>query len=103
MFAFCLLCSLNFHEALNIKPRDEAPKFTAKAVLEDKFITVSSDDYKGKWVVLLFYPYDFTFVCPTEIISFRLILYIFLTIIVLLFCNYVTNFFFELVKRMKIS
>ena len=73
MLAFFLLCTLNFHEALNIKPRDEAPKFTAKAVLEDKFITVSSDDYKGKWMVLLFYPYDFTFVCPTEIISFRLV------------------------------
>ncbi|WP_035588330.1 peroxiredoxin [Hippea jasoniae] len=32
-----------------------------------KYITVSSDDYKGKWLVVCFYPADFTFVCPTEI------------------------------------
>jgi peroxiredoxin (alkyl hydroperoxide reductase subunit C) len=31
---------------------------------------VELDDYKGRWVVLLFYPLDFTFVCPTELTSF---------------------------------
>jgi peroxiredoxin (alkyl hydroperoxide reductase subunit C) len=31
---------------------------------------VSLDDYKGKWVVLFFYPADFTFVCPTEVTAF---------------------------------
>ena len=31
---------------------------------------MSLDDFKGKWVVLLFYPFDFTYVCPTELISF---------------------------------
>jgi len=31
---------------------------------------VKLSDYKGKWLVLLFYPLDFTFVCPTELISF---------------------------------
>ena len=31
------------------------------------FTSVSSDDYKGKWAVVCFYPADFTFVCPTEI------------------------------------
>ena len=34
---------------------------------KDEFITVSSEDLKGKWTVLIFYPADFTFVCPTEL------------------------------------
>ena len=34
------------------------------------FKEISLDDYKGKWVVLFFYPHDFTFVCPTEIQGF---------------------------------
>lgn len=46
---------------------EEAPKFTAKAFHENQFKTVKLDDYKGKWVVLFFYPADFTFVCPTEL------------------------------------
>jgi peroxiredoxin 2/4 len=33
-------------------------------------VNVKLDDYKGKWVVLLFYPLDFTFVCPTELTAF---------------------------------
>lgn len=48
-----------------------APNFTAQALLPDgTFKTVSLSDYKGKYVVLFFYPLDFTFVCPTEIIAF---------------------------------
>ena len=35
-----------------------------------EFTNVSLDDYKGRYLVLLFYPLDFTFVCPTEIISY---------------------------------
>lgn len=54
----------------SIKPRDFAPVFTAKAVIDDQFINFSSNDNLGKWMVLLFYPFDYTFVCPTEIISF---------------------------------
>ena len=49
----------------------EAPDFTADAVMPNNTIeglTLSS--YKGKYVVLFFYPLDFTFVCPTEIIAF---------------------------------
>ena len=49
----------------------EAPDFTAAAVLPDG--TIKEDfklsDLKGKYVVLFFYPLDFTFVCPTEIIA----------------------------------
>ncbi|ADB18589.1 alkyl hydroperoxide reductase/ Thiol specific antioxidant/ Mal allergen [Pirellula staleyi DSM 6068] len=48
-----------------------APEFKAQAVMPDKsFKQVSLADYKGKYVLLFFYPLDFTFVCPTEIIAF---------------------------------
>ncbi|CAD5224886.1 unnamed protein product [Bursaphelenchus xylophilus] len=47
-----------------------APEFTADAVVDGDFKTVSLRDYRGKYVVLFFYPLDFTFVCPTEIIAF---------------------------------
>ncbi|HBE67420.1 MAG TPA: thioredoxin peroxidase [Planctomycetaceae bacterium] len=48
-----------------------APEFTAQAVMEDgSFKEISLADYKGKYVLLFFYPLDFTFVCPTEIIAF---------------------------------
>ncbi|GMH67402.1 hypothetical protein TrRE_jg799 [Triparma retinervis] len=53
-------------------PRTPAPDFTATAVLHDDFTKVSLSDYtsKGQWLVLFFYPFDYTFVCPTEIRSF---------------------------------
>src|SRR6185369_16884047 len=44
-----------------------APCFKGTAVVEKAFKDISLDDYKGKWLVLFFYPLDFTFVCPTEI------------------------------------
>ncbi len=48
-----------------------APDFTAKAVMpDDSFQEISLSDYRGTYVVLFFYPLDFTFVCPTEIIAF---------------------------------
>ena len=48
-----------------------APAFTCTAVMPDgSFKDISLSDYKGKWVVLFFYPLDFTFVCPTEIIQY---------------------------------
>jgi len=49
----------------------KAPDFKAAAVMEDgSFKDISLSDYKGKYVVLFFYPLDFTFVCPTEIVAF---------------------------------
>ena len=48
----------------------EAPAFTAQAVVGGEFKPISLADYSGKYVVLFFYPLDFTFVCPTEIIAF---------------------------------
>ena len=50
----------------------QAPEFTATAVLADGSMKdhFSLSDYSGKYVVLFFYPLDFTFVCPTELIAF---------------------------------
>jgi alkyl hydroperoxide reductase subunit AhpC len=48
----------------------EAPGFTSQAVIGGEFKPVKLADYRGKYVVLFFYPLDFTFVCPTEIIAF---------------------------------
>ncbi len=47
-----------------------APDFKAKAVSGHEFRDLSLASYRGKWLVLFFYPLDFTFVCPTEIIDF---------------------------------
>lgn len=49
-----------------------APDFKATAVMADgSFKQVSLSDYKGKYVMLYFYPLDFTFVCPSEILAFN--------------------------------
>jgi len=43
------------------------PEFSTDAFHEGEFKTITSDDVKGKWSIFLFYPADFTFVCPTEL------------------------------------
>ena len=49
----------------------KAPNFTATAVMPDNsFKEISLEDYSGKYVVLFFYPLDFTFVCPSDILAF---------------------------------
>jgi peroxiredoxin (alkyl hydroperoxide reductase subunit C) len=49
----------------------EAPNFKAQAVFDNNEIKeLNLSSYRGKYVVLFFYPLDFTFVCPTEIIAF---------------------------------
>jgi alkyl hydroperoxide reductase subunit AhpC len=54
--------------SLILKP---APDFSAQALLPNgTFKKVSLGDYRGRYVLLFFYPLDFTFVCPTEIIAF---------------------------------
>mmetsp|Transcript_2438 Transcript_2438/g.3456 ORF Transcript_2438/g.3456 Transcript_2438/m.3456 type:complete len:226 (-) Transcript_2438:338-1015(-) len=50
--------------------RKQAPDFKAVAVQGEDFLDIQLKDYAGKWVVLFFYPFDFTFVCPTEIVAF---------------------------------
>ena len=50
----------------------EAPDFTAQAVMPDNTIEeIKLSSYRGKYVVLFFYPLDFTFVCPSEILAFN--------------------------------
>jgi len=53
-----------------LQPSTKAPDFAGKAVVDGIIKDISLSDYTGKYVVLLFYPADFTFVCPTEIIAF---------------------------------
>ena len=48
----------------------KAPDFSAEAYVNGEFKKVSLADYRGKKLVLFFYPLDFTFVCPTEILAF---------------------------------
>jgi NADH-dependent peroxiredoxin subunit C len=41
--------------------------FEVQAYFKDEFLPIRLSDYRGKWLILLFYPADFTFVCPTEL------------------------------------
>lgn len=52
------------------KVQHPAPAFSCQAMQNGEFRNVTLDEYKGKYVVLFFYPLDFTFVCPTEILAF---------------------------------
>lgn len=49
----------------------KAPPFKAKSVKDHNISTLDLADYQGKYVVLFFYPLDFTFVCPTELHAFQ--------------------------------
>jgi peroxiredoxin (alkyl hydroperoxide reductase subunit C) len=49
----------------------EAPLFKAKCVTKTEVADASLADYRGKYVILFFYPLDFTFVCPTELHAFQ--------------------------------
>lgn len=50
-----------------VKINQPAPKFSLEAYQDDEITKVSLDDYSGKWVLIVFYPADFTFICPTEL------------------------------------
>jgi len=50
-----------------IKINEKAPEFNEDIYLNNDIKKISLKDYQGKWVVLFFYPADFTFVCPTEL------------------------------------
>ncbi|EQC48605.1 peroxiredoxin [Bacteriovorax sp. BSW11_IV] len=52
---------------MNTLINSQLPEFKVQAYHKDDFKTVSSEDLKGKWSILFFYPADFTFVCPTEL------------------------------------
>ncbi len=66
---------MGHHQECECKPKvaiqKEAPDFTATAVIDGQFKEISLSDYRGKYVVLFFYPLDFTFVCPTELHAFQ--------------------------------
>ena len=49
---------------------DHAPEFSAKGYFQGNVKDYSLSDLKGKWLVLFFYPADFTFICPTEVTGF---------------------------------
>jgi len=64
---------------MTISVGDKFPEFNLKAVdgkpfddinIDNVFVDISEKTYKGKWLVIFFYPKDFTFVCPTEIAAF---------------------------------
>ena len=50
-----------------VKIDEKAPEFTAKAFCKNEIKSIKLSDFRGKWVVLFFYPADFTFICPTEL------------------------------------
>lgn len=57
-------------EKVRIRIQGPAPSFSGIAIINSQFQEIKLEDYKGKYLVFLFYPLDFTFVCPTEIIAF---------------------------------
>merc|ERR1712032_6292 len=58
--------------AASAKVTQPAPAFSGQAVVNGSFQEISLEQYtsEGKWVLFFFYPLDFTFVCPTELIAF---------------------------------
>ena len=62
---------------MSVSVGQPAPNFNVKAYdrtkngTDKEFTNVSLNDFKGKWVCLFFYPLDFTFVCPTELVAFN--------------------------------
>lgn len=61
---------LHKHCCQTLQVGSPAPDFSFEALVGQEFKNISLSDYKGKWLVLFFYPLDFTFVCPTEILEF---------------------------------
>jgi peroxiredoxin 2/4 len=54
-----------------LKINSKAPEFDLKGSHNGEFKTYKSSDFLGKWLVLFFYPSDFTTVCPTEVVGFH--------------------------------
>ncbi len=50
-----------------LKINDQVPDIEADAYADGEIKKINFSDYRGKWLVLIFYPADFTFVCPTEL------------------------------------
>lgn len=58
---------------MTVQVGSPAPEFTVQAMIGDSVEPkeIQSSDFEGKWLVLFFYPLDFTFVCPTEVTGFE--------------------------------
>ena len=54
-------------ETVTVSIGQKVPDFELEAYVNDEFKKIKLSDYKGTWVALIFYPADFTFVCPTEL------------------------------------
>uniref|UniRef100_A0A8C9NLH2 thioredoxin-dependent peroxiredoxin n=1 Tax=Serinus canaria TaxID=9135 RepID=A0A8C9NLH2_SERCA len=67
---FLVLYSDFFSNILCISVSKPAPYWEGTAVINGEFKELKLTDYEGKYLVFFFYPLDFTFVCPTEIIAF---------------------------------
>ncbi|MBS3117587.1 peroxiredoxin [Candidatus Woesearchaeota archaeon] len=55
---------------MTVKVGEHVPDLTIEAYQAGQMKRIKMSDFRGKWVVLFFYPLDFTFVCPTEIKGF---------------------------------
>jgi alkyl hydroperoxide reductase subunit AhpC len=55
---------------MSARVQQPAPDFRLQAMVEGEFKELALSDFRGRWLVLFFYPLDFTFVCPTELIAF---------------------------------
>ena len=51
-------------------PQQDCPNFSGDSVLDGAFRKISNTSFSGKYLVMLFYPMDWSFVCPTEIVEF---------------------------------
>ncbi|KAI3380233.1 hypothetical protein SNEBB_010801 [Seison nebaliae] len=71
MFLTKVLNSFKFSKAL-LTPmvQKKAPEFAGTALVNGKFKNIKLLDFQNQYVVLYFYPFNFTFVCPTEIVAF---------------------------------
>lgn len=76
--SLCLWCGTSSADELttgvhhrSAKVGEPAPAFKVEAVSGKEVRTVGLEDYRGKWLVLFFYPADFSFICPTEITGFN--------------------------------
>ncbi len=70
LLLFTLFCLANGQEPLTLVGKP-APQFSAQAVVGDETPDVSLADYEGKIKILVFYPADFSFICPTELFAFQ--------------------------------
>ena len=55
---------------MTVKVGQKVPDFVLEAYEDGEIKTINTTEYRGKWLVLFFYPRDFTFVCPTELKGF---------------------------------